>query len=147
MRSLLMKIMLFWLYRATPSATVTANTSTASGSTSMMERLTPVSQAPHLHEEASASATANAQEVAEIEHFAEQLVGHMAKDHESSQNATNHSDHNTFHPISEGLQVRNYSDSNIKEAFFKKSKSGRLQCAIFTKIRFWPNRQNCKFHF
>ena len=79
----------------------------------MMERLTPVSQAPHLHEEASSatSATANAQEVAEIEHFAEQLVGHMAKDHhESSQNATNHSDHNTFHPISEGLQVRNYSD-------------------------------------
>ena len=103
MRSLLMKIMLFFT-RATPSATVTANTSTASGSTSMMERLTPVSQAPHLHEEAT-SATANAQEVAEIEHFAEQLVGHMAKDHESSQNATNHSDHNTFHPISEGLQV------------------------------------------
>ena len=111
MRSLLMKIMLFWLYRATPSATVTANTSTASGSTSMMERLTPVSQAPHLHEEASA--TANAQEVAEIEHFAEQLVGHMAKDHESSQNATNHSDHNTFHPISEGLQVITVTQNQI----------------------------------
>ena len=115
MRSLLMKIMLFWLYRATPSATVTANTSTASGSTSMMERLTPVSQPPHLHEEVSTSATANAQEVAEIEHFAEQLVGHMAKDHESSQNATNHSDHNTFHPISEGLQVTKvtYSPSRL----------------------------------
>ena len=112
MRSLLMKIMLFF-YRATPSATVTANTATASGSTSMMERLTPVSQPPHLHEEASTSATANAQEVAEIEHFAEQLVGHMAKDHESSQNATNHSDHNTFHPISEGLQVITVTQNQI----------------------------------
>ena len=45
------------------------------------------------------------EEVAQIEHFAEQLVDHMAKD----QQATNHhqnSDHTTFHPIStEGLQV------------------------------------------
>ena len=65
-----------------------------------MERLT-VSQ-PHLEEANSA----NTNEVAEIEHFAEQLVGHMAKDHhESSQNTTN-SDHTTFHPISEGLQVK-----------------------------------------
>ena len=54
-----------------------------------MERLT-VSQ-PHLEEANSA----NTNEVAEIEHFAEQLVGHMAKDHhESSQNTTN-SDHTT----------------------------------------------------
>ena len=74
-----------------------------------------VSQAQaHLHEDqantpatTSSGTAAAAQEVAEIEHFAEQLVGHMAKDHhESSQNATNHSDHTTFHPISGGLQVK-----------------------------------------
>ena len=76
-----------------------------------------VSQAQaHLHEDqanttpattSSSGTAAAAQEVAEIEHFAEQLVGHMAKDHhESSQNATNHSDHTTFHPISGGLQVK-----------------------------------------
>ena len=77
-----------------------------------------VSQAQaHLHEDqvntpatTSSGTAAAAQEVAEIEHFAEQLVGHMAKDHhdeQSSQNATtNHSDHTTFHPISGGLQVK-----------------------------------------
>ena len=51
------------------------------------------------------------EEVAQIEHFAEQLVDHMAKD----QQATNHhqnSDHTTFHPIStEGLQVNKRNES------------------------------------
>ena len=94
---------------ATASSANSSNTSSASGSTTstagLMERATSVvSQAQaHLHEDT----TPAAQEVAEIEHFAEQLVGHMAKDHhESSQNATNHSDHTTFHPISGGLQVK-----------------------------------------
>ena len=98
---------------ATTSSASSNTSSASSGSSSsglMTERATSVlSQAQaHLHDQDQASTPA-AQEVAEIEHFAEQLVGHMAKDHheQSSQNATNpnHSDHTTFHPISGGLQV------------------------------------------
>ena len=102
-----------FFYRATsaPGGAATSSHSanaSASGSAGLMERLT-VSQ-PHLEEANSA----NTNEVAEIEHFAEQLVGHMAKDHhESSQNTTN-SDHTTFHPISEGLQVKFYEINYIK---------------------------------
>ena len=100
---------------ATTSSASSNTSSASSGSSSsglLAERATSVvsqAQNAHLHEQDQASTPA-AQEVAEIEHFAEQLVGHMAKDHheQSSQNATtnpNHSDHTTFHPISGGLQV------------------------------------------
>ena len=46
--------------------------------------------------------------MAQIEHFAEQLVDHMAKDQQvASQNHPNNSSDHTFHPITtEGLQVK-----------------------------------------
>ena len=59
-------------------------------------------------ESVESNETSSAEEVAQIEHFAEQLVGHMAKDQQEHNHATSsHSNNdNTFHPDpTEGLQV------------------------------------------
>ena len=81
-----------------------------------MERLSTTAVS-HLHSEETAAVetTTHGQhqqaEVAQIEHFAEQLVDHMAKDqqhqgnHHGHHNAAANSDQ-AFHPITtEGLQV------------------------------------------
>ena len=75
-----------------------------------MERLSSTSVS-HLHSEvqtcsdsvsnANSSTVQTSDEVAQIEHFAEQLVGHMAKDQAEQENTESE-----FHPDPEaGLQV------------------------------------------
>lgn len=79
--------------------------SSASGSC-VMERLG--SAVSHLHsEEVETNGDSTSNEVAQIDHFAEHFVGHMATTREHQSSSQSSSD-NTFHPITAdgpGLQV------------------------------------------
>ena len=107
------EMMFCFFSRATPTP---PNNTSASGSC-VMERLSSTTATvSNLHSTAeevetnnsTAAETHGQNEVAQIEHFAEQLVDHMAKDQQvASQNHPNNSSDHTFHPITtEGLQVQ-----------------------------------------
>ena len=117
------EMMFCFFSRATPTP---PNNTSASGSC-VMERLgnsTAAATVSNLHSagaeevetnNSTAAETHGQNEVAQIEHFAEQLVDHMAKDQQvASQNHPNNSSDHTFHPITtEGLQVK-YLSTYIK---------------------------------
>ena len=97
--------MMFFFSRATPTPAA-ASTTSASGSC-VMERLSTTAVS-HLHSEETVETSSTGQ-AEQIEHFAEQLVGHMAKQQQQSGDQVNvgsNSSDQAFHPITtEGLQV------------------------------------------